>query len=107
MTLTFTPFEAGFTTNQLTTFYRINDGPLIQGNSVTLSGNGFYNVAYVSADPTGHRRRGRSVHRDRPDAADGRGLRQPLDPLAACSSDVLVAGRTAWSPTTSPAPAGS
>jgi hypothetical protein len=54
VTLTFTPYEAGYATNQLTTFYRVNNGPLIQGNSVTLSGDGFYNVAYVSADPAGH-----------------------------------------------------
>jgi hypothetical protein len=54
VTLTFTPFEAGYTTNQLTTYYRVNNGPLIQGNSVTLTRDGFYNVAYVSADSAGH-----------------------------------------------------
>ncbi len=53
MTLTFTPSEAGYTPNQLTTYYRVNGGPLMQGNSVTLYGDGYYTVAYVSADPTG------------------------------------------------------
>lgn len=54
VTLTFTPYESGYATNQLTTYYRVNGGPLIQGNSVTLGADGYYSVAYVSADPAGH-----------------------------------------------------
>ena len=53
VTLTFTPYEAGYQTNQLTTYYRVNGGPLMQGNSVTLSADGYYEVTYVSADPAG------------------------------------------------------
>lgn len=53
VTLTFTPFESGFTSSQLTTFFRVNNGPLVQGKSVTLAADGFYSVSFVSADPAG------------------------------------------------------
>ncbi len=53
VTLTFTPYEAGYMTSQLSTYYRVDNGPLVRGNSVTLTGDGFHNVAYVSFDPAG------------------------------------------------------
>jgi hypothetical protein len=54
VTLTFTASDPGYAPSQLTTYYRINGGPLTRGNSVTLSGDGFYTVAYVSAEPSGY-----------------------------------------------------
>ncbi len=54
VTLTFTASEPGFSPGQLSTYYRINGGPLTRGDSVTLTGDGVYSVAFVSAEPSGY-----------------------------------------------------
>jgi len=55
VTLTFTGKDADDASDTLRTYVSVNGGPTEERNSVTLNGDGTYNVAYYSIDPAGNR----------------------------------------------------